>query len=90
MISSSQQADIIGWGKGQAEEAVKQTESVLESLTREKVKCMIKQGLEKSWVEKNFQIYQDTFAKNGPKLNNKQLIPRMKLLEKVLSLWPVE
>nr|WP_257792267.1 RHS repeat-associated core domain-containing protein [Empedobacter brevis] len=78
---------IIGWGERQTPEAVKQTISVTENLTKSTVKKFRKQGLNYKWVESQLNKYNKAIEKGGIKLNNKQLPARKKLMEKILELW---
>ena len=38
--------------------------------------------------QKNLQQYKDAIKKGGKKLDNKQLLLRKELMEKILKLWP--
>ncbi len=46
-----------------------------------------KQGLTKSWVQDQLTKYTSALIKGGAKLDNKQLIHRKELMEKILELW---
>ena len=49
---------------------------------------MISSGLTREWVEQQLSMYRKALGSGGPKLKNKQLIPRKELMEKILELWP--
>lgn len=79
---------IIGWGRGQATDAVIKTRQVTEALTKGKVKEMIGKGLTKEWVEEQLESYTTNALKGGAKWKNSQLFVRKELMERILSLWP--
>ncbi|MFI2473898.1 hypothetical protein [Nocardia xishanensis] len=79
---------IIGWGETQTAAAVAQTRAVTQSLTTEIVRGMIARGLTREWVEAQLATYGRSFAKEGMKLVNKQLVPRIELMRRILELWP--
>ena len=97
-MTSAKIGKIIGWGEGavaQTEEGVAITKAVTEKLTSEQVQLWAKQGLTKEWVEKQLAAYTKAIEKGAKQaagagakaLNNKQLLPRKELMEKILSLW---
>jgi len=86
-LISAKMGRIIGWGEGQAAEAIAQTKAVTESLTSEQIELWAKQGLTREWVAKQLELYTKAVAKAGDKLKNLQLEPRKELMEKILSLW---
>ena len=77
----------IGWGTGQSAEAVAQTERVAESVTEETVRELARKGVTRHWVEEQLAKYTKTLAEKARALDNKQLLPRKALMEKILSLW---
>ncbi|HEV1994128.1 MAG TPA: hypothetical protein VGR03_07350 [Candidatus Acidoferrum sp.] len=80
--------EIIGWGTGQAAEAVAQTEAVTQGLTTEAIEGMIEEGLTREWVESQLEMYEKA-AENAIKAaRNTQLMPRLELMQKLLELWP--
>jgi hypothetical protein len=78
--------NIVGWGSGQGTAAV--TQQLAQTLTRETVKQMLRRGLTRSAVEEQLAVYQRALAQGGAKLANTQLLPRIELLQKILTLWP--
>lgn len=79
---------IIGWGTSNNDAGVKKTTTLTKKLTKKHVEKMIADGLDKKFVVKNLQQYKDAIKKGGKKLDNKQLLPRKELMEKILKLWP--
>jgi len=79
----------------QTVEGVAITKAVTEKLTSEQVQLWAKQGLTKEWVQKQLASYTNAIQKGLEKagqaganpLNNKQLLPRKELMEKILELW---
>lgn len=68
---------------------MKKTEDVTQSLTSDRVKEMItKKGLTKESVEENLKLYEDAAKVPVKVAKNVQLQPRLKLLRKLLELWP--
>ena len=86
--SASDYGKIIGWGTSNNDSGVKQTTTLAKKLTKKDVENMIAAGLDKKFVVKNLQQYKDAIKKEGKKLDNKQLLPRKELMEKILKLWP--
>lgn len=80
--------NVVRWGESQSAEAVAQTRAVTESLTPQRVQQMAGEGLTKQWVEKQLAMYEQMAAQGGKKLANKQLLPRLELMRKLLRLWP--
>jgi hypothetical protein len=76
----------VGWGSGQGTAAV--TRQLAQTLTRETVKQMLRRGLTRSAVEEQLAVYQRALAQGAEKLANTQLLPRIELLQKILTLWP--
>jgi hypothetical protein len=89
ILSRRQFADIMEWGEGNSPESVKKTEDVTASLTRKKVEEMItKKGLTKESTLENVELYENA-ARNPVKVaKNTQLLPRLRLLRRLLELWP--
>jgi hypothetical protein len=87
-LSAGEFGDIIGWGTGQTARAVSQTQAVTQALTTEAVQGMIAKGLTREFVQNQLAMYSSTFAKGGEKLVNKQLVPRLELMQRILDLWP--
>ena len=89
MMSAAQVGnDVIGWGTSNSPEAVAQTEAVAQSLTKDGIKGMIAKGLTKEWVLDNLAKYEKAAAAGGQKLVNKQLLPRLKIMRRLVELWP--
>jgi hypothetical protein len=89
VLSRRQFADVLEWGEGNAAERVKKTEDVTASLTRDKVKEMItKKGLTKEAVLENLKLYERAATDPVKVAKNTQLLPRLKLLKRLLELWP--
>lgn len=84
---ASKQGEILGWGNGQTQEAIDQTNKVTNNLTPERVQEMINDGLSKDYVRQTLEKYEANLAE-GKLSTNKQAIPRYQLLRKVLELWP--
>lgn len=78
---------IIQWGEGQAPKDVAQTMARIEQINPSAVQGMIKQGLEKNWVEKQVGKYLEKLEAGGAALKNTQLKPRLELMEKILKNW---
>jgi len=78
---------IVQWGEGQAPKDVAQTLARTEQINPGVVRGMIKQGLEKSWVEKQLGKYLEKLEAGGAALKNTQLKPRLELMEKILKNW---
>ncbi|HET7464047.1 MAG TPA: RHS repeat-associated core domain-containing protein [Longimicrobium sp.] len=86
--ASSTFGELIGWGTGQTEAAIAKTEALTESLTSETVQGFVERGLSREWVEGQLRFYERSLAEGGRKLVNKQLIPRLHLMRRILELWP--
>ncbi len=86
--SASDYGKIIGWGTSHKDPDVKKTTTITKKLVKKDVEKMIAAGLDKKFVVKNLQQYKDAIKKGGKKLDNKQLLPRKELMEKILKLWP--
>lgn len=80
--------EVVGWGTGQTAEAVAQTNSVTQNLTREGVREMIKNGLTRERVEQQLTLYRSAATNSVKVAKNAQLVPRTALMEKILQLWP--
>jgi RHS repeat-associated protein len=85
LLTNQAAGQIIGWGTGQA--GTQATEQLTQNLTKDAVQEMIKKGLNKATVEGLKNQYVRAVAKGGAKLN-KQLLPRLALMEKIIQLWP--
>jgi len=79
--------DIIQWGRGQTADDVAKTIERAGQMTQETVEQMIKQGLEREWVEKQLGQYLKAYEEGGKKLLNEQLIPRIELMRNILNNW---
>jgi hypothetical protein len=86
-LISADVGEIIGWGEGQTEEAVQQTINLTKNLSKSQLHDWINKGLTKSWVEKQLASYTKSLLKGKEKLNNKQILLRKELMEKILKLW---
>jgi len=80
--------EVIGWGTGQTAAAAAQTEAVTQGLTTQAIRQMIARGLTRQWVEAQLAQYEAAVARGGAKLLNKQLLPRLALMRRLLDLWP--
>jgi hypothetical protein len=87
-LTSGQAGEVIGWGTGQTAVAVAQTEAATQGLTTQAIRQMITRGLTRQWVEAQLAQYESAIARGGAKLVNRQLLPRLALMRKLLELWP--
>lgn len=87
-LTSGQIGEAIGWGTGQTAQAVAQTEAVTQSVTTQGIRQMITRGLTREWVQAQLTQYEAAIARGGAKLLNKQLLPRLALMRRLLELWP--
>ncbi|MEN9865281.1 MAG: hypothetical protein RL748_871, partial [Pseudomonadota bacterium] len=78
---------IIKWGEGQAIKDVMTTIERTKAINKQEVSQMIKQGLERQWVEKQLTAYRAAIE-SSKKSINAQLYPRIELMKKILSNWP--
>ncbi|MBV8070965.1 MAG: hypothetical protein JO270_13735 [Acidobacteriaceae bacterium] len=79
--------DIVGWGKGQSEEAVEVTREATRTLTYDKVRLMVgEHGLPRAWVEYIARQYQDGIVRGLAK-ENTQIEARLEYMQKILELW---
>ena len=77
---------IIRWGLGQA--GAEATRQLTQHLTRQAVKQMIANGLNKATVQHLLNQYGAALAAGGAELANTQLQARYELMKKILELWP--
>jgi hypothetical protein len=75
---------------GQADDDVDQTERRTRAIRPEVVKAMIEKGLARSWVEQQIATYNAAMQSGGKKRSNKQLVPRLRLMQAILRDWPNE
>lgn len=80
--------NIIRWGRGQGADDVAQTVARIGEMSPKAVREMMKQGLERSWVEKQLSLYEKAVGAAGKKLTNEQLLPRLELMQTILRNWP--
>jgi RHS repeat-associated protein len=86
-LTNAAAGKIIGWGKSQAPEAIAQTEKLTQTLTQGAVKEMADKGLTLKKVQELADVYADQIGKGMTKVN-KQLGPRLQLMQKIIELWP--
>lgn len=86
-MTPGQMGKILGWG-GRTAAGVAKTEAVTASLTTQTVKKLIAEGVTKELVQEQLELYTSSLAKGGAKLKNMQLLPRLKLMTRLLELWP--
>ncbi len=76
---------IIKWGTGQAGAAI--TRRQAQNLTRATVQVMKRRGLTRRAVKDLLRKYEAALAEGGAKAANTQLVPRIKLMKRILDLW---
>jgi len=81
-------ARLIGFGTGHGVEAAQATLALARSLTPQMVREMAKAGLTREQVLEQLALYRGTLQEGGRALINKQLLPRIEVLERILELWP--
>jgi RHS repeat-associated protein len=86
--SSGDIGRIIGWGRGQSPADVAQTLRATRELTASQVVDLVKQGVTREWVEKQLVLYRKSLETGNRKLENRQLLPRIEFMEKLLGYWP--
>lgn len=79
--------NIIRWGERQTEGGVSKTIARTQEVNTQVVQGMKDQGLPKSWVEGQLSSYVSKAGQGGKALENKQLIPRIDLMIKILKNW---
>jgi hypothetical protein len=60
---------------------------VTQELTKARVAQLVKQGLTREWVEKQYIQYQKKSLQPGAAEVNTQLLPRLELMKKLLELF---
>jgi hypothetical protein len=89
MLSSDEIGrEIVLWGTGQDDDAVAQTIARTQQVSPEVVKEMIGKGLTRAWVLEQRSRYIRAKAAGGKKLGNRQLLPRLELMDAILRDWP--
>jgi len=88
VLSNKRFGEIVRWGKSQSADGVAATVARTASLTRPGVKEMIRQGLNRKSVEAFIEVYKTALANPRKAKANVQLEPRLKLMRKILELWP--
>ena len=87
LLTNQAAGEIIGWGTGQGA-GVQATEGLTQNLTKDAVREMVKKGLNRTTVRHLRNKYAKALAETGVRALNKQLAPRLALMDKILELWP--
>ena len=88
VLSNKRFGEIVRWGKSQSADGVAATVARTANLTRSDVKEMIQKGLNRKSVEAFIEVYKKALANPRKAKANLQLEPRLKLMRKILELWP--
>ncbi len=78
--------NVVKWGEGQTDAGVAQSFGRVSQIDPQLVQAMISEGLTLAWVKDQLRMYRNAEA-DPKKRVNKQVLPRIALLEAILRNW---